>query len=64
MAMTLRLNADDDKSLSDLAERLGRSKQDLAQEAIHMYVTRQAEAFETMIDSIMDEHAELMKRLA
>ncbi len=54
MAMTLRLNADDDKSLSDLAERLGRSKQDLAQEAIHMYVTRQAEAFETM----------LMKRLA
>lgn len=64
MAMTLRLNGDDDRRLTELAERLGRSKQDLAQEAIHMYVARQAEAFESMIDSIIDEHAELMRRLA
>ncbi|MGY0503185.1 ribbon-helix-helix protein, CopG family [Nocardia sp. FBN12] len=64
MAMTLRLNGDDDRRLSELAERLGRSKQDLAQEAIHMYVARQAEAFGAMVDSIMDEHAELMRRLA
>ncbi|MFC4377385.1 hypothetical protein ACFO5K_25215 [Nocardia halotolerans] len=53
MAMTLRLDGDDDRRLTELAEWLGRREQDLV-----------PEAFGSMIDSIMDEHAELMRRLA
>ncbi|MFC4124676.1 hypothetical protein [Nocardia rhizosphaerae] len=50
MAMAPRLNEDDDRRLT---ERTGQGKQDLA-----------ADAFGSMIDLIMDEHTELMRRLA
>ncbi|MGW5450505.1 hypothetical protein [Nocardia sp. NPDC003979] len=63
MAITLHLDGDDDRRLTELAECLGLSEQDLAQEAIRMYAARH-EAFGAVVYSIMDEHAVLMRRLA
>ncbi|WP_446225247.1 ribbon-helix-helix protein, CopG family [Nocardia sp. IBHARD005] len=64
MAMTLRLNDDDDAALTAAAEREGRSKQELAQEAIHLYLTRRADVFAAMLGDEMSRHSELLKRLA
>ncbi|MFE7801244.1 ribbon-helix-helix protein, CopG family [Nocardia sp. NPDC057440] len=64
MAMTLRLNDDDDRALTEQAQREGRSKQEIAQEAIHLHLTRRAEAFDRLLAETMTEHAELLERLA
>ncbi|MFD3508490.1 hypothetical protein [Nocardia sp. NPDC058666] len=63
MAMTLRLNDDDDNALTAQAAREGRSKQDLAQEAIHVYLTRRSDVFAAMLSEEMTLHADLMERL-
>ncbi|MFC1412795.1 hypothetical protein ACEZCY_27775 [Streptacidiphilus sp. N1-12] len=64
MAMTLRLPEADDKLLTERAQAEGRSKQELATEAIHIYVTRRTELFGDILDQIMSEDAELLERLA
>ncbi|MFX0574230.1 ribbon-helix-helix protein, CopG family [Nocardia nepalensis] len=37
MAMTLRLDDEDDRMLTEEAARAGRSRQEIAKEAIHLY---------------------------
>ncbi|MGY4100605.1 CopG family transcriptional regulator [Nocardia sp. R16R-3T] len=64
MAMTLRLNDDDDRMLTERAKLEGRSKQEIAQEAIHLHLTRHQEVFTALVQESMNKHAELMKRLA
>ncbi|TDT95470.1 ribbon-helix-helix CopG family protein [Streptomyces sp. 846.5] len=64
MAMTLRLPEDDDRLLTERAKAEGRSKQELATEAIHVFVTRRTELFEDILDQVMTEDAELLERLA
>ncbi|MFC1415131.1 hypothetical protein [Streptacidiphilus cavernicola] len=64
MAMTLRLPELDDQLLTERAKAEGRSKQELATEAIHIYVTRRTELFSDILDQVMTEDAELLDRLA
>ncbi|RMI32858.1 TraY domain-containing protein [Nocardia stercoris] len=63
MAMTLRLDDEDDRRLAAAAEREGRSKQDLAQDAIKRYLDR-ADSIRAMVEANMERHADLMDRLA
>ncbi|MEV4237798.1 MULTISPECIES: ribbon-helix-helix protein, CopG family [unclassified Nocardia] len=64
MAMTLRLDDDDDRMLTEEAARTGRSKQEIAKEAIHLHLTANQEVFEAMLARTMNRHAELQERLA
>jgi predicted transcriptional regulator len=62
--MTLRLNEEDDRLLTERAAAEGRSKQELAQEAIHTYLVRRSELLSGIVDEIMEQDAELLERLA
>ncbi|WP_377270818.1 hypothetical protein [Peterkaempfera sp. SMS 1(5)a] len=64
MAMTLRLSEADDRLLTERAALEKRSKQEIAAEAIHLYLTRRTELFNKALDRIMDEDRELLDRLA
>jgi hypothetical protein len=64
MAMTLRLSEADDRLLTERAAIEKRSKQEIAAEAIHVYLTRRTELFERALDRIMTEDKELLDRLA
>jgi Ribbon-helix-helix protein, copG family. len=64
MAMTLRLSEADDKLLTERAAIEKRSKQEIATEAIHTYLTRRSELFRAALDHVMVEDKELLDRLA
>ncbi|MBF6087669.1 ribbon-helix-helix protein, CopG family [Nocardia cyriacigeorgica] len=64
MAMTLRLDDEDDRMLTERAEAEGRSKQEIAKEAIHLHLTRHREVFSALVNESLAKHAELMARLA
>ena len=52
MAMTLRLDEDDDRLLSQRAAEQRRSKQEVAKEAIHAYLTDERRALEDSEDEL------------
>jgi len=52
MAMTLRLSDADDQLLTERAQSEGRSKQDVAREAIHAYVTDEVRRLEDLEDDL------------
>lgn len=50
--------------LTERAAAEGRSKQEIAKEAIHLHLTRQREVFSALVGESLAKHAELMARLA
>lgn len=64
MAMTLRLPEKDDKVLTERARREGKSKQQLALEAIHRDNERAAMTIDNVLDGLMDEQRDILDRLA
>ncbi|GAA4908180.1 hypothetical protein LX16_3095 [Stackebrandtia albiflava] len=64
MAMTLRLPEVDDRMLTERAAKEKRSKQEIAIEAIHRYLTAHNELVDASVEEIMREDAELLDRLA
>ncbi|MEP6650991.1 MAG: hypothetical protein ABJA74_13955 [Lapillicoccus sp.] len=63
MAMTLRLNDSDDALLSERAAHQRRSKQDVAREAIHTYLTDEARRLEDLEDELAIAQHRLRKEL-
>jgi predicted transcriptional regulator len=65
MAMTLRLDDDEQDALRDQAAAEGRSMQDVARRAIREYVTRRDHQHRVMAaaDRVLDVHAEALDRL-
>lgn len=63
MAMTLRLNEHDDRLLSERARSESRSKQEIAREAIHMYVTDRVRQIEDLEDALAIARYELRRQL-
>ncbi|MGH3384743.1 MAG: hypothetical protein ACRDO1_09220 [Nocardioidaceae bacterium] len=63
MAMTLRLDETDDRLLSDRARSEKRSKQEIAREAIHTYLTDDARRIEDLEDAMAIARYELRKQL-
>jgi len=63
MAMTLRLSEADDRLLTDRARTENRSKQDLAREAIHTYLTDRARRLEDAEDDLAIARYQLRKQL-
>lgn len=63
MAMTLRLDDTDDQLLTDRARTENRSKQEVAREAIHLYLTDQARAIEDREDELAVARYQLRKQL-
>ncbi|MGL5858343.1 MAG: ribbon-helix-helix protein, CopG family [Angustibacter sp.] len=64
MAMTLRLDPQLDQALSDVASRLGKSKQQIAVTAIREYTDQQQQFRRRALERIVAEDAELLRRLA
>jgi plasmid stability protein len=64
MAMTLRLTDDESAALRARAEREGRSMQDVAREAIAIYVSGRPERLKAAIAKVADDDAELLDRLS
>jgi predicted transcriptional regulator len=63
MAMTLRLDEADDRLLNERARSEKRSKQEIAREAIHSYLTDQARRIEDLEDALAIARYELRKQL-
>ena len=63
MPMTLRLTPDETEALRETARRERRSMQEVAREAIAVYVTNRARRREELISRIVTEDAELIRRL-
>ena len=63
MAMTLRLDEDDDRLLTERARSENRSKQEIAREAIHTYLTDQTRRVEDLEDALAIARYELRKQL-
>lgn len=63
MAMTLRLTDADDQLLTDRSRSEGRSKQELAREAIHVYLTDQLRRIEDLEDDLALAGYQLRKQL-
>lgn len=63
MAMTLRLGEADDRLLTARARSEGRSKQDVAREAIHAYLTDQVRHIEDLEDELAMARYQLRKQL-
>ena len=61
--MTLRLTAAETEALRETARREHRSMQEIARVAIGEYVTRRARRRDEHIAAIVDEDAELLRRL-
>ena len=63
MAMTLRLTESDDRLLTERARSEGRSKQELAREAIHSYLTDQVRRLEDLEDDLALARYQLRQQL-
>ncbi|WP_415949884.1 hypothetical protein [Streptomyces sp. KLOTTS4A1] len=63
MAMTLRLPEAEDKILTERALREGKSKQQLAIEAIHRDNQRATLSVHDALDDLMTEHADILDAL-
>lgn len=63
MAMTLRLNEADDQLLSERARAEKRSKQEVAREAIHAYLTDHVRRIEDLQDELALARYQLRKQL-
>lgn len=63
MAMTLRLDENDDRLLTERARSENRSKQELAREAIHIYLTEEARRIENLEDALAIARYQLRKQL-
>ncbi|MFP5347759.1 MAG: ribbon-helix-helix protein, CopG family [Actinomycetes bacterium] len=63
MAMTLRLSEADDRLLTERASSEGRSKQEVAREAIHAYLTDQVRRIEDLEDELAIARYQLRKQL-
>lgn len=64
MAMTLRLSDEEADALRAQAERENRSMQEVAREAIRVYVSRRVQLREQALRHIVDEDRDLLARLA
>ena len=65
MAMTLRLDPDLDRALAERARRDGRSKQEVAREAIRVYVEHysEREMLDLVLDTELPRYEEALERL-
>ncbi len=65
MAMTLRLTDDESDALRLRAEREGRSMQEVAREAIRVYVdsTSRRELLDQVLDEELPRYSEALRRL-
>lgn len=63
MAMTLRLSDGDDRMLTERARTEHRSKQELAREAIHIYLTDQVRRIEDLEDELALARYQLRRQL-
>lgn len=63
MAMTLRLDEADDQLLTDRARAERRSKQAIAREAIHRYLTDERSLLEDLEDDLAVARYQLAKQL-
>jgi len=63
MPMTLRLTAAETEALRETARREHRSMQEVARIAIDEYVTRRVRRRDEHLTTIIDEDAELLRRL-
>lgn len=65
MAMTLRLDADDQKALEKCAQAEGSSMQDVVRRAIREYAARRDHRARVSgaVDRILDVHADAIDRL-
>ena len=63
MPMTLRLTAEETEALRETARREHRSMQDVARTAIGEYVSRRNRRRAAHIETIVQEDAELLRRL-
>ena len=65
MAMTLRLDPDLDSALAERARREGRSKQEVAREAIRAYVEHYSkrEMLDLVLDTELPRYADAIERL-
>jgi predicted transcriptional regulator len=63
MAMTLRLTPEETAALRDLAQREGRSMQEIARAAIREYVSRRTQRRDESVVRILAEDDELLRRL-
>jgi AraC-like DNA-binding protein len=63
MAMTLRLDESDDRLLTKRARTLRRSKQELAREAIHSYLTDEIGRLEDLQDELAVARYQLRRQL-
>lgn len=63
MAMTLRLDDSDDRLLTERARSEKRSKQEIAREAIHTYLTDETRRVEDLEDAMAIARYELRKQL-
>lgn len=64
MAMTLRLDAELQDALRETAEREHRSMQEVAKIAIEEYTSKRVAMRDQLLDSIVSERADLLRRLA
>jgi predicted transcriptional regulator len=64
MAMTLRLTEEETEALRAQAAREHRSMQEVAREAIRLYLTRRAAVRAEALRRIVSEDRELLDRLA
>lgn len=62
--MTLRLTDEDTEALRECALREGRSMQEVALDAVRIYVTARQERLGAIIERIATEDAELLDRLS
>jgi predicted transcriptional regulator len=65
MAMTLRLDQELDEALTERAKREGRSKQEVAREAIRVYVEHYSkrELLDLVLDTELPRYQEALDRL-
>lgn len=63
MAMTLRLSEADDRLLTARARSEGRSKQEVAREAIHVYLTDELRRIEDLEDELAIARYQLRQQL-
>lgn len=65
MAMTLRLTDDETEALRRRARREGRSMQEIAREAVRVYIeqTSRRELLDQILDEELPRYAEALKRL-
>ena len=65
MAMTLRLTDDETEALRQRARREGRSMQEIAREAVRVYIeqTSRRELLDQILDEELPRYAEALKRL-